>query len=216
MAKLTLGQIKTAAANAGFKEPNLSIAVAVAWAESGGDTLATNHNNDSHHSTDYGLWQINSYWNADVLKMGDWRDPLVNAQMAYREWQQHGWGDWVTFKNGSFASHLGNAQHAKQEPVPLLETPPGAHVITPDSGFSVPNPLQPAQDAFGAAKAGVGAVLDAGKWLANQQNWVRIAEVALGGALVVAGLSLLARPAVNTVTSVVPVGKLAGAVGKAA
>ncbi|MGI8680922.1 MAG: transglycosylase SLT domain-containing protein, partial [Mycobacteriales bacterium] len=66
-----------AAIAAGFPAAELVTAVAVAGAESGWNPSATHVN--SNGSIDRGEWQINSV-HADLLRLGDWRDPLTNAR----------------------------------------------------------------------------------------------------------------------------------------
>jgi hypothetical protein len=65
---------------------------------------------------------------------------------------------------------------------------------------------------FGAVQMLIGA----GAWIANPSNWIRVAQVFAGGALLVAGISIVAKPVLGTATSVLPAGKLAGMVKKAA
>lgn len=65
---------------------------------------------------------------------------------------------------------------------------------------------------FGAVEMLVGA----GAWIADPANWIRVAQVFAGGALLVAGISIVAKPVTGAATSVIPAGKLAGIVKKAA
>ena len=58
MARLNEFQIAGYALAAGFPPNEIATATAVALAESGGDTNATNHNTNG--SYDYGIWQINT------------------------------------------------------------------------------------------------------------------------------------------------------------
>lgn len=70
------------------------------------------------------------------------------------------------------------------------------------------------------AKTGLGYVDAVTKWITDPHSWERVAKVVLGGALLVAGVTIMARPAVTgaigAVGSVLPTGKLAGAVGAVA
>jgi hypothetical protein len=90
-------------AAAGFVGTDLVVAVAVARAESGWNPTATHLN--SNGTTDYGLMQINSV-HAALFGMGDWRDPAVNARMAFTVWQGSGWGAWSTYTNGMYAPFM--------------------------------------------------------------------------------------------------------------
>lgn len=94
---------------AGFTGTDLTIAVAVAYGESGGKPDNVGHNTDRHRSTDFGLWQINDYWNADVLKSGSWANPADNARMAYVVWKRQGWKAWYAYTNGSYLAHMPKA-----------------------------------------------------------------------------------------------------------
>lgn len=60
-----------------------------------------------------------------------------------------------------------------------------------------------------------GSIGRAGAWMSNRDNWIRVAKVVAGGALIVVGLAQLAvKPAVAVAGAVTPVGKVATAVGK--
>ena len=101
--------IAAAAQAAGFTGPDLTTAVAVALAESGGDPLAIHINRDG--SRDLGLWQVNGRAHPDLIASGDWRDPATNARMAFTVWQAAGgsFTPWVTFTTGSYAKFMGAA-----------------------------------------------------------------------------------------------------------
>lgn len=92
---------------AGFRDQNISIAVAVAHAESGVNPRATNRNENG--SVDYGLMQINSIHEA-ILAGGNWADPGDNLVMAFKIWTDAGdsWLPWVTFWTGSYRQYLTN------------------------------------------------------------------------------------------------------------
>lgn len=106
---LSAAQIAAVAKAAGFTGNDLTIAVAVAYGESGGKPNAVNHNTDSKKSTDFGLWQINDYWNADILRMGSWSNPADNARMAYAVYKRQGWKAWYAYSNGSYLAHMPKA-----------------------------------------------------------------------------------------------------------
>jgi len=179
MSSLTPAQIAAAATRAGFTGSNVPIATAVALAESGGNPLATHQNTDTHKSVDYGLFQINSYWNASVLSSGDWKDPQQNAQMAYTIWKSAGWGDWVTYKTGAYLSHMSTANTA-------------AATSTSDS-------VSAQYQAFTAQHSGTPGVIDAAgsalsalTWIMDLGNMVRVLEVLGGTLLLLFGLHGLA------------------------
>jgi hypothetical protein len=91
--------------DAGFRGQDLLTAVAVAYAESGGDPK--NYNPETAAGTppgmgSYGLWQI--YRKAHP-EFADWdlNDPATNARAAFRVWKSAGgsFRPWSTFQHGS-------------------------------------------------------------------------------------------------------------------
>ena len=102
------------AAAAGFTGEDLTLAVAIASAESSHRPHLTNQNTDSHRSVDYGLWQINGYYHPDKMAMGDWGNPWDNAKMAYAVWSESGgsWKPWVTFNKGRHQQFMATASEA--------------------------------------------------------------------------------------------------------
>lgn len=99
-----------AAQAAGFVGNDLLDAVAVAGAESGYDPMATNLNTNG--TTDFGEWQINTV-HPDVLAIGDWRDPAVNARMAFVIKRARGsWADWSSYNSGRYRAWLATSQQA--------------------------------------------------------------------------------------------------------
>jgi hypothetical protein len=105
------------AAAAGFTGPDLTIAVAVASAESSHRPQLTNQNTDKHRSVDYGLWQINGYYHPEQMATGDWANPWDNARMAHSIWEESqnwggGWGSWVTWKKDLHTKYMAEATAA--------------------------------------------------------------------------------------------------------
>lgn len=77
------------------------IAAAIAMAESGGNTTATN--NDSNGTVDRGLWQINSV-HGDTQST---YDVMGNARAAVAISNQgQNWSPWVTYNNGRYQAFL--------------------------------------------------------------------------------------------------------------
>lgn len=121
MTNLSADQIAAYAYQAGFRGQALTIAVAVALAESGGrsdargDTTLT----DRTWGPSIGLWQIRSLWTdkgsggqRDELAN---KDPRTNARHAYQI-SGHGqnWQPWSTYTNGAYRTHLTQARAAAQ------------------------------------------------------------------------------------------------------
>ena len=91
---------------------NCATAVAVALAESSGNTKAVNHNSDSHHSIDRGLWQINSYWHPEVSESCAF-DASCNARSAKSiSGGGSNWTPWSTYNGGAYRRYLSKAQAA--------------------------------------------------------------------------------------------------------
>ena len=81
-------------------------AMAVLYAESGGDPGAV-HYNTFYGSTDYGLFQINDrYWADRLEKQGiirsvaDLLDPGKNVEAAAWIYRHGGWGQWTSVRQG--------------------------------------------------------------------------------------------------------------------
>lgn len=110
--RLTAAQIATAAQAGGFLlNSERATAVAIALAESGGETTATNKNTNG--TTDFGLWQINSI-HAAILRGRSWSDPTDNARMAHQVYADAGnsFHPWVTYNSGRYLAFLSVARAA--------------------------------------------------------------------------------------------------------
>jgi TP901 family phage tail tape measure protein len=100
--KLSAQQIRGVAYAAGFRGKALDLAVAIALAESGGNTGATNHNTNG--TVDRGLFQINSV-HGGMSTYGT----AANAKAAYSLYKKRGgFADWATFNSGAYRKFLGN------------------------------------------------------------------------------------------------------------
>lgn len=116
MAKLSPAQIAEYAHDAGFRGQDLTVAVAVAMAESGGDTRA---HNPVPPDDSYGLWQINMIGSLgparrdqfDLDRDRELFDPEENAKAA---WAISGHGDsfrpWTTYTSGAYKQFLDDAR----------------------------------------------------------------------------------------------------------
>lgn len=115
---LTPEQIARHAYDAGFRGQALTTAVAVALAESAGDTHA---HNAVPPDDSYGLWQVNMLGALGPERRRDFHltsdaelfDPAVNARAA---WSISGRGSsfhpWSTYTNGAYRGHLTEARAA--------------------------------------------------------------------------------------------------------
>jgi hypothetical protein len=193
---LTDAQLAIHAARAGWRGGDLVVAVAVAMAESGGDPNA--HATVGEDSR--GLWQMNVRAHPD-LEGKNLYDPQVNADAAYALWKRSGWGPWSAHNNGAYLLFLpaATAAAASGDVVSFLKDPVGASKSLGDAAVgSVPLP----------------GVLDTGRvlggFLSDLQNpviWQRILKVAIGAALMTAGMWLIVQTQVIT-----PLGEKAGKV----
>lgn len=106
--------------------------IAVAWAESKGNTDAIGTNASVRDvpmtgwtalsaSQDLGLMQINNYWYGAKYMVGkqlDWRDPADNLELAHYAWNEGmTWTKWTTFKNGTHAPFMPGAATALKAPL---------------------------------------------------------------------------------------------------
>lgn len=217
MPTLNASQIAAYARAAGFSGQELTVAVAVALGESSGRTTVVNPIGC------VGLWQINQpvhvqshpTWSKEWLK-----NPANNARAAYtlsnggRNWQP-----WEAYTNGDYKKHLSAAKRATGIGVGAdFSVPFGPFGDSdPESpGIDVPVPggeLMPGLGDVGSAlKAMAIATARATAWISNSDNWLRAVQVVLGGALVVGGLVVVARPFIKPVADkAIKVGKAAAA-----
>lgn len=146
------------AANAGFSGGDLTKAVAVALAESGGNPNALNPSGAS------GLWQV--MWKLHGLS-GNAFDPQTNANAAYQVFRQQGWNAWTTYTSGAYLVYMGRAAVATNG-----TTPNGGN----SSGSS---PVASANTSAGVA--GLQSITMGGLW-------IRVGAFLLGTFLLIEGL----------------------------
>ena len=96
----TYAQLQCVWNQAGGNPQAAPIAAAIAMAESGGNSQATD--NDSNGSTDRGLWQINSVHGAQSSY-----DVMTNARAAVAI-SNNGttWSPWVTYQTGAYQQYM--------------------------------------------------------------------------------------------------------------
>lgn len=202
---LTPQQIAGWAQSAGFSGPNLVTAVAVAMAESGGKTDAVSPVN-SDGSRDYGVWQINSRAHADKLAGKQWWS-VQNAAIAKAVYDEaaasgnrNGWRPWSVYRSGAYMLHYPTATIAARTPEMGAGGGDDATVITPIESIGE-GIAAPVTEAANAIKGIAQAVNKAQQWLSDRENWERVGIGAVGAALIVGALVMLARPAVEQATT---------------
>jgi hypothetical protein len=140
VSKLSPEQIAQAAHEAGFRGHDLTTAVAVAMAESGGDPHA---HNPVPPDNSYGLWQINMIgalgpdrrheFHLDANK--ELFDPETNAKAAFAI---SGKGDsfqpWTTYTSGAYKKYLDEARKGVKAMDHKHHKPKPDHVKHPGSG----------------------------------------------------------------------------------
>jgi len=115
MTRLSPHEIAYVAKAAGFSDDELIFAVAVALAESGGDTdvLGRSGTGANLGQRDHGLWQISGKWHGDKLQVTpNWRNPYVNGRMARQIFVDAGrqWTPWHVFTSGAYQTYLPDAE----------------------------------------------------------------------------------------------------------
>jgi hypothetical protein len=186
--KISDEQIAAYAKGAGVTGGNVAIAVAVALAESSGDT---NSHNALPPDDSYGLWQINMLGSLGPSRRAQFGittntqlfDPAVNAKaMAILSSQGTNWKPWSTYTSGKYRFYL-----------PRGETAAGTSASVETVGLS---------DTF----SNIGALADT---LSNPKTWVRV-SMALGGLiLVLIGIFRItgAGKVVGKAINIVPAGR---------
>lgn len=151
----TVAQLRTAAHTAGFRGAALTIAVAIALAESGGNENAVHKN--SNGTTDYGAWQINSV-HATLLAGKNPYDLQQNADMAYAIYLQSNFTPWTTYRSNAYAQYLQQAQSGSNAGTGAKHQ--GGNVITSGQlGDTVSN-INPISDVNSL----IGVISDPGLW----------------------------------------------------
>lgn len=179
----------------------LVTAVAVAWAESKGDTDA---HNTAPPDDSYGLWQINMYGKLGPQRLkefglssaGQLFEPATNARAAHTVWKSGGgsFAAWSTFRSGAYLSHVPAARRALGND---LGSPPTTDIS---------DVLPAIADSVAAVAQAVWKTM---VWVADPHNWGRVVVVGVGGALVIGALVVLAKPGASVAEAVTAAPKAA-------
>ena len=106
--RMSYAEIRDVAVRAGFPDPDL--ATAVALAESGGDPGVVG---DLNLGVSIGLWQINVKAHPALAAQGDLHNPDYNALAAMSvSASGTNWKPWTTYRTGAYKQYLGKAAGA--------------------------------------------------------------------------------------------------------
>lgn len=193
--------LENVARYAGFTGEDVTIAGAVALAESGGQPARISPPN-TDGTYDYGAWQINGGAHPEKFTGRDWSNPATNAVMAHEVWAERGgsWAPWTVYQTGKYKDYLPDGSQAGAGGGGAGAS--GGSAVG-DAADAVLGPLGDAGDAIGAIGE---MVYRAGAWLGDSDNWLRVLQVVVGGGLTIAALAIVAKPAVSSVAG--PVGKI--------
>lgn len=220
MAVLPDDKIAGIALNAGFKGTALTVAVAVALAESGGDPQA--HNGNARTGDDsYGLWQINMLGAMGPERRARYNlpnnealyDPGTNARVAYAMWKERGgFGAWSTYNHGTYLPKMARASAAvKKNGGKSIATgsidpnaPGKTNLSRPDTPLpdAIENTIYDLRDSL----AGVKGFVD---WVTDAKNWIRVGMFVGGSAAVIVGVLMFVgqSKAAQTAANLIPVGR---------
>lgn len=110
-------------------------------------------------------------------------DGSANAAAAYKRWQAGGWRQWPTYANGKYLLFMPIATPAAAAAEALLTSPAGAVATNVPGG-----------DLVSAAQNALTLGIKTQAWVANRHNWARVAEVIVGGALLIGALVMVSKP----------------------
>jgi hypothetical protein len=111
-----MSEIAPLIVRAGFTGVDAITALAVCWAESGGNTLAVNINvanplSPSFRSMDLGLCQFNTYWNPK-FPIADMFDPGKSVERMWQLHSHYGFRLWTVFHTGTYQRWIDSARNS--------------------------------------------------------------------------------------------------------
>lgn len=201
--KLSPTFIAAVAFVSGFNRSEVPTAVAIALAESSGESTAKN---TSSGQLCAGLWQVNTVANKAIVdkykSLGGIYSPIGNGKMAYAIYKQQGWGAWDTYKNGAYRKYLTQGQSgeavAVKNPIKIAMGDPSKWVVNgqvPPTGTTgligpAPNGLDN-PNTTGTSLPGVpdlSGITSALGTLTSSSTWLRIGAVIGAVILVLVGV----------------------------
>jgi len=172
--KLSAKQIAQVARQAGIPEDKIPTMVAIAMAESRGDSEA---HNPEYPDNSFGLWQINMldepgyYLGAErrqkygLSSNEQLKDPLTNAKAAFDILNSQGLGAWSVYTSGTYKDFLPDARAAVSS---TPRTASNLQLPNTNNTINIPMPAnQSQQQSSGSGPNGglMGALNDAGQTL---------------------------------------------------
>jgi hypothetical protein len=100
VAHLTDSQLERAWIDGGGSKAVAPLMAAIALAESGGNTDATNPTDNGGTQTSWGLWQISNGNHSEPSPQ--WNNPVENARLAVGKYHTQGLGAWGTYTSGAY------------------------------------------------------------------------------------------------------------------
>lgn len=193
--------------DAGLRSPaSLAKAVAIAWAESGGNPTAKGDQllANSEWGPSVGLWQIRSLKAEKGKGTTRDEDALVNPAHNARSMMTisgggTNWGPWSVSSPGDpvgFARYTAALIPAASAVSRALATK-GAGQIADQATDAVDGPIDAVREVAATISETVQTPVRMANWLTEAGTWRRISLFWIGGSLVVAGLIVLARPVVT-------------------
>lgn len=202
MTRYSPRQVAQIAAGGGFRGKALTRAVAVALAESGGNSQAVNVNSDATRSRDRGLWQINSRWHPEVSDAQAF-NPTDAARAAFRiSSGGRDWSPWAAWPTAAGAQ-LGRARIAvaQVQQAGGVQNADWTDLVDPfvDPFGIIPEGVGPddlvsgASDIVGVLKQLTVLQLKAGAWMSDPHNWLRVAWMVGGAVGVLIALTMIGK-----------------------
>jgi hypothetical protein len=148
---------------------------------------------------------------------------VLNATQAaanadYARWRAEGWGAFGPYATRTYLLFMPAAAVAVADPnVQEVIAQPivGGAAKEAIGGVKDAAANLPGEDMLAQAKNALTLAYKAGAWMADPGNWARVAQVVLGGALILGGLVIIARNATGTIAGEVAGGIVKPVVGQA-
>lgn len=189
-------------------------ATAVALAESGGRMVQGRKNSDG--STDWGIWQINDKAHPDKIARAK-KSPIDNAHVAYEIYVAagHSFTPWSVYKSGSYKAHLMDAElgWGEIQDNTGIEAALKAGGGAKESDFGNINPGSPIDNTTSAIGGLSGSITNGFNTFTQGLFGItmNVGVLVVAVVLLILGVVILMR---GSISSVLPVGKIAKVAGK--